>query len=292
MEYGFFLGCVIPVRAVNYEISIRRVAQELGINLVDIDGFNCCGLPLRPVSIEAASLLATRDLALAEERGLNLCTGCNGCAVFLTETKKELDEDPSLKKEANEKLARIGREYKGQVEVKHFVRVLYEDVSLERLREAVKVPLENLRVAVHYGCHYLKPSSAYDGFDDPENPRTLDELVQVTGAQSVPYEYKKECCGNMIIGIDAGVSLAIAKEKLDRVATAAIDVMVVICPACGMQFDTNQRKIETDFQAKYGVPVLYYPQLLGLALGIPPKEMALDMNRVKTAGMLEKLGIS
>lgn len=291
MEYLHFPGCIVPVRAANYEISIRRVARELSIDLIDLDGFSCCGVPMRSVDVETALLMATRNLSLAADRGMDVFTGCTGCAAFLAEAEMELDEDVDLKREVNKKLGQIGREYAGGVKVRHFLRVLLEDVGVERLQEVVKRPLGALKLASHYGCHYLKPHQAHGGFDDVEDPKTLDQFIEITGAETVDYLDKKLCCGNVIIGIDPNDSLAIARQKLDHITAAETDAMVVVCPACGIQYDTNQRKIETDFQVKYGLPVLYYTQLLGLAMGIDPKELALNMNRVKTRGLLEKLGI-
>jgi len=289
MKYAFFLGCVIPYRVLNYELSTRRVAQELGVELVDVDGFACCGFPMRSVDVKTTLLMAARNLCVAEEKGLDICTICPACTSVLTETNKELKENEELKEEVNGKLANLNKKFQGMVKVRHFVRVLYEDVGIEKIKDRVVKDLTSFQLASHYGCHYLKPSDVYDDFDNPENPKSLDRLIEATGAQIVEYEDKKGCCGNVILGVNEDISLAMAKQKLDHISLSRPDALVLLCPACGLQLDNFQRRIEADFGASYKLPVLYYPQLLGLALGGEPEELGLDMNRVKVDELLKKL---
>ncbi len=289
MKYAFFLGCVIPYRVLNYELSTRRVAKELGVELVDIDGFACCGFPMRSVDAKTTLLMAARNICVAEEKGLDICTICPACTSVLTEANKELNEKEELEEEVNGKLANLSKKFQGMVKVRHFVRVLYEDVGIEKIKDRVVKDLTSFRLASHYGCHYLKPSDIYDDFDNPENPKSLDRLIEATGAQIVDYEDKKGCCGNVILGVNEDISLAMAKQKLDHISISRPDAMVLLCPACGLQFDNFQRRIEADFGASYKLPVLYYPQLLGLALGVEPEELGLDMNRVKVDELLKKL---
>jgi len=289
MKCAFFLGCVIPYRVLNYELSTRRVAQDLGIELVDVDGFACCGFPMRSVDVKATLLMAARNLCVAEEEGLDICTICPGCASVLTEANKELKENKELREEVNRELMNLNKKFQGRVKVRHFVRVLYEDIGNEKIKDRVVKDLSSFLLASHYGCHYLKPSDIYDYFDDPENPKSLDTLIRATGAQIVEYEDKKGCCGNVILGVDEDISLAIAKQKLDHVSLSGPGALVLLCPACGLQLDNFQRKIEVNFGADYKLPILYYPQLLGLALGRKPEELGLDMNRVSVDELLKKV---
>jgi len=290
MRYAFYLGCITPYRVPHNELSTRRIAREFGIELVDLDDFTCCGFPIKNASYEAALLTAARNLCLAEEKGLDICTICPACTSVLTEANKELKEDKKLRDEVNEKLSNIGHEFKGTIKVGHFARILYEEIGVEKIKEKVKRDLSTLKFAVHYGCHYLKPSEIYKGFDDPENPKSLDEIVGVTGAKSIDYEDKKLCCGNVIVGIDQDISWTIANQKLDHIKSCGADAMVLICPACSTQYDTTQRMIESKFNATYNLPILYLNQVLGLAFGIDPKELGLNLNRVKTTELLEKVG--
>lgn len=291
MKYAFFIGCVSPVMARNYELSARKIAEKLGIKLVDIGDFACCGFPLKSIDHETPLLLAARNLSIAEEEGLDICTICNGCAVTLTEANREL-QDNEVREKVNSKLKKIGKEYHGNVEVKHFTRVLYEDVGIERVKSTIKRELEKLRVAPHYGCHYMKPSDIYNRFEDPEVPKTLDDLISVTGAESVSYEGKIDCCGGLLLGIDENVAFTLACKKLDYVKAADADAICLMCPLCSIMYDRNQRVIERRLNKKFNIPVLFYPQLLGLALGFSPEELGLNLNRVKVSSLLAKLGVS
>ena len=290
MKYAFFPGCLAPVMARQFELSARKVARKLGMRLVDIDDFACCGFPIRSVDEETALLLAARNLSIAEEAGLDICTICTGCASTLAEANKELMHNKELRERVNDKLKKIGRAYEGNVKVRHFVRVLYEDIGPEKIESYVKKRLEGLKLASHYGCHYLKPSEVFDKFEDPEFPRTLDELISALGAEAVEYEDKTQCCGGVILDVDDKIALAMAKRKLDNVKARGADAMVLMCPLCGSMYDRNQRVIERRFNVAYSLPVLFYPQVLGLALGMEPKELGLNLNRVKTTEILSKLG--
>jgi len=291
VKYSFFLGCLAPVMTRQFELSARKVAKKLGVELIDVEDFACCGFPIKSVDQETAMLLATRNLTVAEGLGLDICTICTGCASTLTEASKELMHNDGLREKVNEKLQKIGRTYKGNVKVKHFVRVLYEDVGPDKIKSQVKKKLEGLKFASHYGCHYLKPSEVFNKFEDPEFPTTLDTLISVMGAETIEYEDKTQCCGGVILDVDDNIALAMAQKKLDHVKARGADAMVLMCPLCGSMYDRNQRVIERRFNAAYSLPVLFYPQILGLALGIDPKGLGLEMNRVKTSDLLTKLGL-
>src|SRR3972149_4260973 len=154
MELALFLGCTIPARARQYEISTRKIGEKLGIKFVDIGEFSCCGFPLKAVNKETALLLAARNLSLAEEKGVEvICSICSACTENLTEMSRELNEDPELREEVNKKLKEINREYKGKVKVKHIARILYEDIGLEKIKKTVTKDLKNLTFTAHYGCH-------------------------------------------------------------------------------------------------------------------------------------------
>lgn len=289
LKYALFLGCVSPIMARQNEIATRRVAKELGIELVDVFDFACCGFPLRSVDVATSSLLAARNLSIAEKNDLNICAICSGCAGTLTEINKKLKDNSEFKGEVNSKLSKIGREYNGDVEVKHFATVLYEDIGLEKIKSKVVKGLEHLNIATHYGCHYHKPSHAYEFREDPEFPTSLDELVAVTGAKTIDYEEKMQCCGGNILGVDENITFNIAGRKLDHVKDVATDVINLVCPLCNIIYDRNQRIIEKRLNKKYDIPVLFFPQILGLALGIDNEELGLKMNRVKVSDLLSKI---
>ena len=288
-KYALYLGCTVPVRALNYEMAARKVAERLGIELVDVDGFSCCGFPAKPLDWRAGLLMAARNLALAEAQGLDVLALCSACTGTLTEAAHRLKEDTELCAWANEQLAGMGRAYNGTVRVRHFARMLYEKVGVEALREAVTVSLADFGFAPHYGCHYLKPSHLYDGFDDPENPQSLDRLIEATGARVVRYEDEGQCCGGGILGFDEEAALLVTKQKLDHIVVTGADAMVLICPFCAIMYEANQRRVENLYETSYKLPVLYYPQILGLAMGFSAEEMGFKLNRVKPRKLLKAL---
>jgi heterodisulfide reductase subunit B len=282
MKYALFLGCTIPARSRQYELSARKVAQTLGIELVDIENFICCGFPVKSSDKKSALILAGYNLALAEKNNLDLCALCSSCTSALTEASRHLSEHENQRAEVNESLGRVGLKYEGRVKVRHFARILYEEVGLEELKKHLTKSLEGLRVASHYGCHYIKPSEIYDNFDQVEDPHTLDEMIALTGATVVDYSNKKRCCGGPVLAVDEKTSLSVAKEKLDDILEAGADMINLVCPFCSVMYDSNQKGIETQFNVTYNLPVLYLTQILGLAMGLDRKELGLNMNVVKT----------
>jgi len=286
-KYLIFLGCAIPYRVASYEISARRVLQKLGVELAEMPEFNCCGLPMDPVSHEMMLILAARNLALAEQEGLNILALCPGCAGTLKKVNKMLKEDKALREEINSHLREAGLEFKGTIEVKHLMQALKEDVGFERIKEAVVKPLSMLNVAEHNGCHILRPKE-YIGFDDPEDPQTLKSLIEATGATCLDYMDETECCGAPTVGVNDKIPLQLSREKLNHIKMVNAQALITICPFCHMMYDTNQTRIEKMYNETYGIPVLHYPQLLGLAMGIPPEELAFDELRVDASKIIKE----
>ncbi len=288
LKYLLFLGCVIPYRIGSYEISARKVLGKLGVELVEMPEFNCCGLPLDPVSHDLMLSLAARNLCLAEQQNLNIMTLCPGCAGTLRKVNKILQEDKKLKEKVNEYLKEIGMEFKGTIKVSHLIQALAGDVGFEKIKETVTRPLNQLKVAEHNGCHVLRPAK-YIGFDDPENPVILKNLIELTGAECLDYMDETECCGAPIAGVNDQIPLQLTREKLDHIKAAGAQALITVCPFCHMMFDINQPRIERTFNEVFGIPVLHYPQLLGLAMGLSPEELALKQLRVDASGILEHI---
>ena len=282
LKYLLFLGCAIPYRLPSYEISARKVLKKLGVELVEMPEFNCCGFPLDPVNHDMMLTFAARNLCLAEQQNLNIMTLCNGCFGILNHVNKELKEDKKIKEKVNGYLKEIGMEFKGTVTVKHLIHVLAEDVGFQKIKMTVKKPLSQLRVVQHSGCHVVRPAK-YIGFEDPENPTTLKKLIQVTGAKCLDYMDEPECCGAPIVGVNEEIPLQLAREKLDHIRAVGAQAMITCCPYCHIMYDLNQPRIERAFNEKFGIPVLHYPQLLGLSMGIAPEELALKELRVNAA---------
>ncbi|MFP3985303.1 MAG: CoB--CoM heterodisulfide reductase iron-sulfur subunit B family protein [Candidatus Bathyarchaeia archaeon] len=278
-KFLLFLGCAVPYRVSSYEISTRKILDKLGIELVEMPEYNCCGLPIDPVSHEMMLTLAARNLCLAEQQGLNIVALCPGCAGTLRKVNKKLKQDKGLRERINEYLKETGLEFKGTIEAKHLLQLLTEDVGLERIKNSVEKPLTNLQVAEHIGCHVTRPADDVN-FDNSENPESLKKLIEATGAIYVEYLDRLACCGAPIAGVNDKIPLQLTREKLAHVKEAGAHALVTVCPFCHMMFDTNQPRIERMFNEDFKIPILHYPQLLGLALGLSTEELALKELRV------------
>jgi len=285
MKYAFFVGCTVLSRLPGYEKSARKLAEKLGVELVDMPGSGCCGTTyLETLDHKTALAMAARNIAIAEEMGLDIVTVCNGCTEVLTKANKELKESPGLMVEVNKILAEAGKEFKGTVEVKHYVRMLKEDVGMDAIKEKVENGFTGFKVASHYGCHMLKPAEVLMG-DDPENPTVMDELVAATGAEPVEYPSKLECCAGPVMGVREAVTWSVGMDKVKEVKEYG-DALVTACPFCYLTFERCQLMQENN----PNLPVMHIPQLLGLAMGIDADEVGLNHNKVgakAVAGRLE-----
>ena len=284
MRYAFFVGCTTLSRLPGYEKSARKVAENFGIELLDMPGSGCCGTTyLETLDHKTGLAVAARNIAIAEEMGLDIVTICNGCTEVLTKANRELKENPKLRAEVNEVLGDAGKEFKGTVEVKHYVRVLKEDVGLDAIREKMEKRFRGLRVGSHYGCHMLKPREILMS-DDPENPTVLDDLVATTGAEPIDYPNKLECCAGPVMGVRENVTWSVGLDKVKTVKQYG-DALVTACPFCYLTYERCQLMQEEN----PNLPVLHIPQLLGLALGLDEDELGIGHNKVPSTGVLERL---
>lgn len=288
-SYALFLGCTIPARQPSYELSARKSLAKLGIELVDLPNMTCCAPPpIQSIDLRTSQATAAYNICLAEEADLNLVTLCSGCFESLAMTNTLLKNNEELRKEINGILAKAGKEFQGSVEVKHFLQVLTEDVGLDRLKESVSEPLSNLKVAAFYGCHALRPSELLQ-LDDPEQPRILESLIEILGAQSVEYENKLKCCGGLLRGFSDDLALELAREKIVNTSKAGADCIATLCPFCFVALDIGQIQIRGKFHETYDMPVLHYSELLALSLGIPSKELALEAHKIKVDKIISKI---
>jgi heterodisulfide reductase subunit B len=289
MEYAFFTGCTVPARALNYDLSARKVAETFGIELLDIGGFSCCGYPLSSVHRDTSLVMAAQNICKAEEKGLDMITICSACTATLTKTNKILKNNVKEREKVNKVLQSLGYEFKGKTQIKHFIRFLFEDVGLQNIEKKITTSLEGFKFTPIYGCHYLKPSNLYDEFDDPEDPISLDKLIEVTGGQVISSEGETLCCGGALLGIDETTSMTMTKQILDDMKSASGDAMVLICPFCSIMLDEYQNSIGEGFHVEYDIPAFYYTQLLGLALGYKYQDLGLKHNVVKTKDLVERM---
>jgi len=287
--YAYFWGCYIPGRLPHLEKATRAVFDRLGIDAADLDGLTCCPekTMIRNMSHRTWLLTAARNLAVADAAGRAFVTPCTGCFSTLKEAKAQLDMDPALRSEVNRELGRIGKQYEGTADVLHVLDVLYHDFGPGGLRNEAIYPLSGMRVAVHYGCHLLRPSNRVL-FDDPFWPKKLDELVEALGAESISYPSKMDCCGNLLLRAgEDDTARAMCRGKLRDMLDQGADALTLVCPSCMMQYDGVQYLLQRAGEELH-LPVFYYPDLLGLALGLDAEDLGLERHRVDVAVFLEK----
>lgn len=282
MKFAFFRGCKIPPFQPQYEASTRLICSSLGVELVS-EEFNCCGYPVRHLSYFSYIYSAVRNLALAEKKGLDLVTPCKCCFGSLKNAQHLMGTRSDLSARINEHLADEGLEYLGKLKVKHLLQVLHDEVGLEKIREAVSRPL-NTDVAVHYGCHAMRPSNIMN-FDNPYNPVKFDRLVEATGAGRVALQKKVQCCGNPLWEKNSELSMLVAGKRLSDAINAGAECICVACTYCQIQFDTVQEIMIREKKIAGPLPSILYPQLLGLSMGFSAEELGLDTHKLSPKNM-------
>jgi heterodisulfide reductase subunit B len=288
MEFALFLGCTIPARLNQYESSSRAVLEKLGVGLVDIREFNCCGYPLRNIDFKVFILSSVRNLALAEKKNLDVMTLCKCCYGSLKKADYFMKENASLKKEVNATLEKEGLKYEGRIEVKHLLSVLHKDIGIEAIKGKMITIFKGLKIATHYGCHALRPSQVV-GFDNAVAPSLFDQLVEVTGAESIGWAMKLECCGAPLWGINDQLSMDLTSKKLADGKKSGADYVCAACPYCHLQFDKVQKMILSQRNVNHPLPSILYTQLLGLSMGINKKSLGLEMNEIPISRIEELL---
>jgi succinate dehydrogenase / fumarate reductase cytochrome b subunit len=293
MRYAFWPGCVAKGACPELYVSMVRTAAELGIELVELYDGNCTGAGvISEHSPETADALNARNFAMAQRLDLPLLNICSTCQGVQSMVQKRLEKNPKLLAEINETLAEEGLVYdaKAGLEVKNFLWMLVEDYGLDRLKAQLKRPLSGLKAGPFYGCYIIRPESIL-GFDDhPDRDKYLEYVIEAVGATLVTYEGQDKCCGFPILTINKKNSLSMAAAHLSHAQQEGADVLVTPCPLCHLNLDAQQPDA-----AKYAlvdgleVPILHLPQLVGLALGIPPEELRVHRHVVSTKKALAKL---
>jgi len=288
-DYALFLGCMIPFRLPNLEASARKVLNALDVKVLDMKGASCCPDPEAIQSLDYTTWLAlgARNLAIAEGMNLDILALCNGCFETLKTVNETLKKNANLREKVNTVLSKVGKNFKGKIEVRHLIEVLH-NIGPQRIKQNIITDLGKINVATHYGCHSLRPSSILN-VDDAEEPRILDDLVESTGARSVPYLNKMLCCGAPGRSLNKDQTLDLTRDKIAQAVRSSADCLVVICPTCFLQYDTGQIELRGAKKADLSLPVLYLPELMGLAFGMNSDELGLNLHKVKTNSLLDKI---
>ncbi|VVB89686.1 CoB--CoM heterodisulfide reductase subunit B [uncultured archaeon] len=279
MKYSYYPGCAQHGTAVDYRMSVEAVFRRLGIELEEVRNWNCCGaLHVDDRTVRVG--LSARTLAQA--KGLDLATPCNLCYSNLMRARTAL-EDTALRTRINEALT---AKYDGNTKPKHLLEVIVNDFGLGKLAEQVKNPLK-IKAVPYYGCLLTRPENK---FDSPENPVSLDNLISSLGAEPVKYYYKTKCCGGPILLTNEDLALSLARDLLAMAKESGADCMVVTCPMCHLQLDAKQKAVEQKYNISLDMPIIYFTQLMGLAMGLSPKELGLDKHLVPAGKLLAKIG--
>lgn len=285
-KYIPFFGCMMATKYPQFESAVRKTVARVGMELVDVDGFTCCPDPIYFQARDKMEwyTIAARNISLAEDLGHDIITTCSGCTATLSEVNLALKEDPELRAKINGRLEKIGRQYKGSINVRHAVTVLRDDFGIDRVAETVVRPLEGLKAAVHYGCHLLKPSRVMR-VDDPDRPTILENLMKAIGVEPIHHDRTLLCCGKACMTDTIPDQMVI--DILEGIQAKGADCMGLICPTCFDQFDVKQIILNRKYDKKFEMPIVYYFQLLGLAQGLKREEMGLHLHKIKVDRILD-----
>lgn len=285
-QYALFAGCTIRVALPHIEMVARKVLPLLDIELKEL-AFACCpNADFRSTDEYSWLVVAARNLALAEKEGLDILSLCPGCTQTLKEANMILKDDASLRAKINKRLERIGLIFRGTTEANHHLVLLHQQIDI--LLQKIITPLDGIKLAIHTGCHLLMPSWIMQ-FDNPERPTKLEELVKILGATVTDYPKKTLCCGFGLFGSQKGTASRIIRDKVESAFLAGAEAFVVPCPSCFQQLDRNQLVAKRELKFEYQIPVFYYLQLVGLAMGFDLDEVGYYHGRVRSPELEEKI---
>jgi heterodisulfide reductase subunit B len=257
--------------AEEYNRSLQAVASRLeGVELVELPDWSCCGAtPAATVNSLLPHALAARNLAIAEEMGMEVVAPCAACYKNLNKASHSLNDDPALKEEVNSTLD--GHQLGQAPRVRHPLDVVVNDVGVDNV--PVAKPLRGLRIASYYGCLITRPEG---GFDDPERPQSMDRLMEALGAEAVDWPYKTKCCGGAIYMPSESISFALSADILAHAKAAGANAVAVGCPFCQLLLDLYQDKLEAIKGTTFNLPILFFSQLMGLAMDLDRAELGLE----------------
>ena len=272
-EFAYFPGCSLEQIGLSYHQSSVETTSKLGVELKELEDWNCCGATTYfHVDELLAYTLCARNLAMAEKENLDLVAPCSACYKNSFFTNKHLREDPDLADHINYALEEDNLSFSGKSEVKHLMEVFVQDVGFDEIRSKVKKPLEGLRVAPYYGCQILRPQK---DDEDVEQAEFFEELMSAIGAEPVPYPLKLKCCGGSLLISNRIAALSMVRNLLQDAEANGAAVIATACPMCQVNLECYQLQVNQEFGTKFEVPVVYFTQLMGLALGIPGKKLGI-----------------
>ena len=285
--YAYFPGCSSSEGGAKaYGVSAQAVSTALDIELIELDDWNCCGsTPYSSFEELASFCISARNLALAEKTGFDLVTPCSSCYVILNRANSYLKQYPHLRAEVDESLAAGGLEYRGTVRVRHLLDVFVNDIGYDAISAAVKKNLNGLKVAPYYGCQLVRPSF---GFDHPEMPESIDELIVSLGGEPTPFPMKTRCCGGSLVISEEELSLGLIGKVLKSARDNGAECIITPCPLCQTNLDAYQKSAGKKFKTSFNLPVMFFTQLMGVAFGLVERELGLKSCIVPVEMVLAK----
>ncbi|MEE9205088.1 MAG: CoB--CoM heterodisulfide reductase iron-sulfur subunit B family protein [Nitrospirales bacterium] len=289
LRYALYPGCAAKGATPELYQSTMAIIGQLGIEVVELTAASCCGAGVvGEAEPDVALALNARTFAQAEQLGLDVMTICGTCQGVMGAANKRLKEEPRLRERINQMLAQDGIAYRGTVQVKHLLWIVVREVGLHQLRGQVRIPMQGFRIAPFYGCYILRPS--WDlGFDDPENPTSLEKVIKAVGGEAVAYPGRTKCCGFPIILEKEAIAVAMAGQNMKEAKDEGADFMVTPCPLCHMSLDIYQDRAGRAVHTTLNLPILHLPQLLGLAMGMPAKDLGLSRHFIPVDSILRTI---
>jgi heterodisulfide reductase subunit B len=288
MDYLYFPGCTLYTKAKNFDQTARECSLSLGFELKELKNWTCCGatFPLATDNIMAL-LPPARILANAREEGTALTTLCAICFNVIKRTNRLIRDDGEKRDKIN---AFMEKSYQGDLRILHYLEILKKDIGFSRLKEKVKRPLTGLKAAAYYGCMLLRPFDEME-FDDKERPKIFEEFLEALGAVPVPFPLKIECCGSFQSVGAPEVATECAYKILGSATRNGAEILVSTCPMCTFNIDHKQEDIKAKYLGFKEVPVLYFTQLLGIAMGLDPEKLGFERNAVDPVPLLRGKGL-
>jgi len=287
MKYQYYPGCSLEGTALEYNISTQALMKAMGAELLEIDDWTCCGASAAESTSYLLSLaLPARNLALAEKMDdlSDILVPCSACYLNLKKVEEKIRKDIDLREKINDVLEEEKLRLYGKMRVRHLLDVVANDIGPDKISDRVKKPFTDLKIAPYYGCQCLRP---YAVFDDPEDPRSMEPLIEAIGAKVHPWEMGGKCCGASHMNTKMEVGLELVHAILHSAKGA--DAIVTVCPMCQMNLEAYQQKISKKYQEDLSITILYLPQLLGLAIGLSEKDLRLNLNLAITKDFQKKL---
>ena len=285
-KYAYFPGCSLEKIALSYHKSSLETTSALGIELAELEDWNCCGATTYFQFDEIiANTLVARNLAMAEKQGLDFVAPCSACYKNSYFTNLYMKEDAALAEQVNAALEVDDLQLSGNLKVHHLIDIFVDDVGVEAIKEKVTRPLNGLKIAPYYGCQIVRPRKNGTNVEDPQ---FFEEILAAIGAEPVDFAYKTRCCGGSLLLTNRHAALEMIRILLQNITKSGAELIATACPLCQVNLEVYQTQVNEEFGTDYSIPVLYFTQLMGVALGIAPKKLGIGSELVSALPLLSQ----